>query len=106
MTARPAVASRASSEGAPPETAETGPARELAAQASQLLREVRAQVATVVVGADAVTEQLLIALLAGGHVLLEGVPGVAKTTLSKVFARLLGCQYQRVSSPQTCCRPT
>ena len=96
MTARPAVASRASSEVAPPETAETGPARELAAQASQLLREVRAQVATVVVGADAVTEQLLIALLAGGHVLLEGVPGVAKTTLSKVFARLLGCQYQRV----------
>ena len=37
---------------------------------------------------DAVTEQLLIALLANGHVLLEGVPGVAKTTLSKAFARL------------------
>ena len=55
-----------------------------------------AEVARVVVGAEAVTEQLLIALLAGGHVLLEGVPGVAKTTLSKVFARLLGCQYQRV----------
>jgi MoxR-like ATPase len=49
-----------------------------------------------VVGAEAVTQQLLIALLAGGHVLLEGVPGVAKTTLSKVFARLLGCHYQRV----------
>ena len=45
---------------------------------------------------EAVTQQFLIALLAGGHVLLEGVPGVAKTTLSKVFARLLGCQYQRV----------
>ena len=49
-----------------------------------------------VVGVEAVTQQLLIALLAGGHVLLEGVPGVAKTTLSKVFAKLLGCQYQRV----------
>ncbi len=96
MTARPAVASRVLHEDAPPETAETGPARELAAQASQLLREVRQQVATVVVGVDAVTEQLLIALLASGHVLLEGVPGVAKTTLSKVFARLLGCQYSRV----------
>jgi MoxR-like ATPase len=45
---------------------------------------------------EAVTQQLLIALLTGGHVLLEGVPGVAKTTLSKVFARLLGCHYQRV----------
>src|SRR5438094_2059281 len=54
------------------------------------------EVGRVVVGMEHVTQQLLIALLAGGHVLLEGVPGVAKTTLSKVFARLLGCQYQRV----------
>jgi MoxR-like ATPase len=71
-------------------------ARELAGQAKQLSRKVAAEVARVVVGVEAVTQQLLIALLAGGHVLLEGVPGVAKTTLSKVFARLLGCQYQRV----------
>src|SRR5439155_13520543 len=40
--------------------------------------------------------QFLIALLAGGHVLLEGVPGVAKTTLSKTLARVLGIQYQRL----------
>ena len=40
--------------------------------------------------------QFLIALLGGGHVLLEGVPGVAKTTLSKTFAHVLGIQYQRV----------
>ena len=72
------------------------PARELAVQARELLQTVTAEVARVVVGAEGVTQQLLIALLAGGHVLLEGVPGVAKTTLSKVFARLLGCQYQRV----------
>ena len=72
------------------------PARELAEQAGSLYRQVADAVATVVVGADEVTQQLLVALLAGGHVLLEGVPGVAKTTLSKVFARLLGCQYQRV----------
>ena len=44
-----------------------------------------------------VTHQFLIALLAGGHVLLEGVPGVAKTTLSKTFARVLGTQYQRIA---------
>ncbi len=75
---------------------ELRPGQELAKQASELLLQVRAQVALVVVGAEGVTEQLLIALLAGGHVLLEGVPGVAKTTLSKVFAKLLGCQYQRV----------
>jgi MoxR-like ATPase len=71
-------------------------AHELAQQAKQLNQQVAAEVARVVVGVEDVTQQLLIALLAGGHVLLEGVPGVAKTTLSKVFARLLGCQYQRV----------
>ena len=71
-------------------------ARELAQQGKQLLQKVSAEIARVVVGADGVTQQLLIAMLAGGHVLLEGVPGVAKTTLSKVFAKLLGCQYQRV----------
>src|SRR5580698_8795701 len=71
-------------------------AHELAQQAKLLNQKVVAEVARVVVGAEAVTQQLLIALLAGGHVLLEGVPGVAKTTLSKVFARLLGCHYQRV----------
>src|SRR5438874_2371157 len=55
-----------------------------------------AEIAKVVVGMDDVTHQFLIALLAAGHVLLEGVPGVAKTTLSKTFARVLGIQYQRV----------
>ena len=54
------------------------------------------EVAKVVVGMEHVTLQFLIALLAGGHVLLEGVPGVAKTTLSKTFARVLGTQYQRI----------
>ncbi len=74
----------------------TAPAKELAMQAGELKRKVSAEVSKVVVGAEHVTESLLIALLAGGHVLLEGVPGVAKTTLSKVFAKLLGCYYQRI----------
>ncbi len=74
----------------------TAPAKELAVQAGELLRKVSAEVSKVVVGVDPVVESLLIALLAGGHVLLEGVPGVAKTTLSKVFAKLLGCDYQRI----------
>ncbi len=81
---------------APSSADDTARAQELARRSNQLYGQVAAQVARTVVGVDAVTQQLLIALLAGGHVLLEGVPGVAKTTLSKVFARLLGCQYQRV----------
>ena len=47
-------------------------------------------------GLDHVTDQLLMALLAGGHVLLEGVPGTAKTTLCRTFSSVLGIQYERV----------
>src|SRR5436853_752088 len=72
------------------------PLRELAQQIRALRDRVCAEIAQVVVGMEAVTHQFLIALLAGGHVLLEGVPGVAKTTLSKTFARVLGTQYQRL----------
>ena len=45
---------------------------------------------------DAVTLQLLTALIAGGHVLLEGVPGTAKTTLCRTFSHILGIDYARV----------
>ena len=72
------------------------PTTELARQGRQLCERVVEEVSKVVVGMEEVTRQLLIAMIAAGHVLLEGVPGVAKTTLSKTFARLLGCQYQRV----------
>lgn len=72
------------------------PLREFARQIRGLRDRVVAEVGEVVVGMEAVTHQFLIALLAGGHVLLEGVPGVAKTTLSKTFARVLGTQYQRL----------
>ncbi len=81
---------------AAPSATEPRAAHDLAQQAKLLHQKVVAEVSRVVVGAEGVTQQLLIALLAAGHVLLEGVPGVAKTTLSKVFARLLGCHYQRV----------
>ncbi len=74
----------------------TVPLRDLAQQMRQLRDRVVGEVGLVVVGMEAVTHQFLIALLAGGHVLLEGVPGVAKTTLSKTFARVLGTQYQRL----------
>ncbi len=71
-------------------------AQELAEKGRALSQKVLAEVGRVVVGMDDVVRKLLIALLGNGHVLLEGVPGVAKTTLSKTFAHLLGCQYQRV----------
>ena len=75
---------------------DTVPIRDLARQVRSLRDMVVAEVGRVVVGMEAVTEQFLVALVAGGHVLLEGVPGVAKTTLSKAFAGVLGVLYHRI----------
>ncbi len=51
---------------------------------------------TVILGQNAVKEQVLACLLAGGHALLEGVPGTGKTLLALVLARLLGCRFRRI----------
>ncbi len=66
------------------------------ARVRELRERTIAEVSRVVVGMEHVTERFLIALLASGHVLLEGVPGVAKTTLSKTFAHILGVEYHRL----------
>lgn len=79
-----------------PATVNLDSLRDLCREIRPLRDRVVTEVGRVVVGMDAITEQLLIALLSGGHVLLEGVPGVAKTTLSKTFARVLGIQYHRI----------
>src|SRR5688572_19798556 len=65
----------------------------LSAQRAQALVQ---EVQRVYVGPREVVELMIIALLARGHVLLEGVPGVAKTTLVKAFAATLGCQFRRI----------
>ncbi len=51
----------------------------------------------VVVGNDETLFALLVALLAGGHILLEGVPGTAKTLIVRLLARLLGLQFRRIA---------
>ncbi len=60
------------------------------------LNTVRAEIAKVIVGQDDVVEGVLICLLAGGHVLLEGVPGLGKTTLLRTLARTLQLKYSRI----------
>jgi MoxR-like ATPase len=60
------------------------------------LAAVRDEVATIVVGQDGIVSGLITALLAGGHVLLEGVPGVAKTLTVKALAAALDLETRRV----------
>ncbi len=58
--------------------------------------EVVAQMGKVIVGQDAILEHLFVALLAGGHVLLEGVPGVAKTLMVKTLAHVIRADFKRI----------
>jgi MoxR-like ATPase len=60
---------------------------------SQKLRD---EIGKAVIGQDAVVERLLVALLANGHVLLEGMPGLAKTLLVKSLGAALGVQFERI----------
>ena len=62
----------------------------------ELVRHLREEMGKVVVGQDELRNQCVIALLCRGHVLLEGVPGIAKTLTVKALSRLMGLGFQRV----------
>ena len=60
------------------------------------LPEVITNVSKVIIGKKEVTEKILVALLSGGHVLIEDVPGVGKTTLVHAIAKSIGCSFKRI----------
>ena len=62
----------------------------------KIAQTLRDNVARVIVGKETAVELLLVALFSQGHVLLEDVPGIGKTTLAKTLARSLGCTFQRI----------
>lgn len=66
------------------------------AEAARLLGEAIGQVQRVIVGQEHMVEQLMVGVLAKGHILLEGVPGVAKTLAVRSFATVLGGDFARV----------
>ena len=59
-------------------------------------QKLRNEIGQAVIGQDAVIERMLVALLANGHVLLEGMPGLAKTLLIKSLGAALGVQFERI----------
>ncbi|HEX4445476.1 MAG TPA: MoxR family ATPase [Polyangiaceae bacterium] len=66
------------------------------AAARERIDDVRREVSRVYVGSSQPVDTMLVALLGRGHTLLEGVPGIAKTTLVKAFATTLGCSSRRI----------
>ena len=54
------------------------------------------EISKIIVGKKDVKELLLVALLSGGHLLIEGLPGTAKTTLAKIFAQTIGGKFKRI----------
>src|SRR6266516_1773574 len=63
---------------------------------NEVLTQARHETGKVIIGQHDVIEQALIAIFTGGHALVEGVPGVAKTLLVRTLAHVLGCDFARI----------
>ena len=74
------------------DTSESGSANEV----KEILDRARAEVAKVIIGQQEVVDFSLIAIFTGNHILLEGVPGVAKTLLVRTLAKVLGTDFSRI----------
>lgn len=70
--------------------------QQVIARYADRIERLKAEVGRIYIGPDRTIEALLIALLARGHILLEGVPGVAKTTLVRAFSRTLNSNFSRI----------
>lgn len=57
---------------------------------------IKEEIKKVIIGHDKAIEQMILAFLAGGHVILEGVPGLAKTILARTFARIIDADFKRI----------
>jgi MoxR-like ATPase len=75
---------------------ETDDHRHTREEARRSLEEALYEIKRIIVGQDAMLERMIVALLAGGHVLLEGVPGLAKTLTVKTLAEVLGGTFKRI----------
>src|SRR3954451_20666921 len=65
-------------------------------QLSEAVNKIKAEIGKVIVGQEEMIDLLIAALLADGHVLIEGVPGVAKTLTAKLLARCIDAPFSRI----------
>lgn len=68
--------------------------------AEEILGRMKGEIGEVVIGYEEQVEDFMTCLLTGGHLLMQGVPGVAKTTLSKTFTQVSGLSYRRIQFTQ------
>src|SRR6267154_227129 len=97
MNEKPLIGSDAQAESAPAATA--SPAA--LAMITSGVRRVREALSRVIVGQNQAIDLALVTLLAGGHALIEGVPGVGKTLLVKALARAVAGEFQRIDRKST-----
>ena len=75
---------------------ETTGSREIVERFNDSMTRIREQVRKIIVGQDEVVESLLLTLLVGGHCLITGMPGTAKTLLVRTLATALGLTFKRI----------
>lgn len=93
---QPTPESPAVTTGEPAQTAAVNNAAQQRQRASQLLQALRAELKKALIGQNLVIDDVLTALIAGGHILIEGVPGLGKTLLVRALARCFGGDFARI----------
>src|SRR5271170_1085709 len=80
----------------PMQSLDTADVKDRVARFQKVRDDLVAQVRRVIVGQDEVLEQVMIALFVGGHCLITGLPGTAKTLLVRTLAQALGLEFRRI----------
>ena len=75
---------------------DSAPIEQQVSQASEVIQSIRSQISSALIGQDIIVDQVLICLIGGGHVLLEGVPGLGKTLLVRALSRCFAGEFSRV----------
>ena len=88
------------------ETANIQELNERVARESAFVDVLTMELGKSIVGQKHMVEGLMIGLLSNGHVLLEGVPGLAKTLTITTLAKAIDARFSRIQFTPTCCRPT